>query len=611
MMQSRQWQPTTSPRHRGNVFLPMALLCVFALLSAETVHAAKFTASLDRDTITLGESVSLALTFDGASPNDVPAPPAIANLQITYVGPSSQFSFVNGQTSSTVTHNFQVTPRQAGDFTIPALTATVNGQKLSTLPLQLKVLKPNAPPPEAVKSGTQIAFMKLVLPKKEVYLGEPLTAELQIYFRDMVQNFGNFQITAMPAEGFTVGKNVSGQNRRVQIGNGIYTRVPIYFALSPIKTGPLTIGPITATVVVELPSNNRQRDPFEQYGFRGFFGRSEQRQVTLATEAETLQSLPLPKENVSPNFNGAIGSYTMTVTAGPTNVATGDPVTVRVQISGHGALEALTLPEQTAWKNFKTYPPTANVETSDQLGLQGTKTFEQVVTPESADIKDLPAFSFTFFDPDAKTYRTLTQPPVALTVRPGGAAPAPVVAAVKNSSVNEPPPQQDIVNIKTRPGTLAQVGPPLALRPWFVGVQATPVLAFLAAFVWRKRAETLANNPRLRRQRKVSQVIRGGLKELRKHAAEKNSDAFFATLVRLLQEQIGERLDCPASAITEAVVDEKLRPLGLPDTTLVALHDLFQSANLARYAPVQSEQELAALVPRLETTLRELQRMKS
>jgi hypothetical protein len=142
-------------------------------------------------------------------------------------------------------------------------------------------------------------------------------------------------------------------------------------------------------------------------------------------------------------------------------------------------------------------------------------------------------------------------------------------------------------------------------------VQATPVLAFFAAFVCRKRAESLANNPRLRRQRQVAQGIRSGLEELRGHAADKNSDAFFATLVHLLREQIGERLDCPASSITEAVVDEKLRLRGLPDGTLAALHELFQAANLARYAPVRSEQELAAIVPKLETALHELQQIKA
>jgi len=134
---------------------------------------------------------------------------------------------------------------------------------------------------------------------------------------------------------------------------------------------------------------------------------------------------------------------------------------------------------------------------------------------------------------------------------------------------------------------------------------------WLAAFAWRKRTEMLANNPRLRRQRQVAQVIRAGLEELRQQAAGNKSDEFFATLVRLLQEQLGERLDLPASAITEAVIEERLKPRGMPEATLAVLHELFQSCNVARYAPVRSSQELSALVPKLETTLRELQSLKT
>ena len=131
-----------------------------------------------------------------------------------------------------------------------------------------------------------------------------------------------------------------------------------------------------------------------------------------------------------------------------------------------------------------------------------------------------------------------------------------------------------------------------------------PLLAWLSAVVWRKRTESLANNPRLRRQRQVAQIVREGLVQLRRLAEEKRSEEFFATLVRLLQEQLGERLDLPASAITEAVIEEHLRPRGVPDAVLTPLHELFQTCNLARYAPVKSSQELAAIVPEVEAALR-------
>jgi hypothetical protein len=341
------------------------------------------------------------------------------------------------------------------------------------------------------------------------------------------------------------------------------------------------------------------------------FNRNEQKQLSVAADEQPIQVLPLPKDNVPASFNGAVGSYALTMTAGPTNVAAGDPITVKVQVSGRGSIDSLTLPEQPAWHDFKTYPPTTKVDLTDKLGLQGTKTFEQVVVPQNADIKALPPVSFSFFDPDQKAYRTVSQPGVALTVSPGGSTPAPLVAASNHGARDNPPPSQDILPNKQRLGTVAQMAPPLALQPWFLGLQTLPVLAFLSAVGWRKRAEALANNPRLRRQRQVSKLIEKGLGELRQHARAKESDAFFAVLFRLLQEQLGERLDLPASAITEAVIEERLRPRSVSETTLTPLHELFQTCNLARYAPIKSTQELEAIIPKLEAVLAKVKEVRA
>jgi hypothetical protein len=144
-----------------------------------------------------------------------------------------------------------------------------------------------------------------------------------------------------------------------------------------------------------------------------------------------------------------------------------------------------------------------------------------------------------------------------------------------------------------------------------LAAQSVPVMAFLAAFAWRRRTDSLANNPRLRRQRRVAQMVHDGLGELRQLAKQNNSDEFFATLFHLLQEQLGERIECPASSITEAVIEEKLRPREVAEPTLAALHELFQMCNLARYAPVKSSQELAALVPKVEKVLGDLRDIRT
>jgi hypothetical protein len=546
--------------------------------------------------------VALSLTFEGGAPKALPELPAIPGLQIAPgISHSSRQSFdFNGTFTAEVTYAITLVAQKVGDFTIPSFTAEVGNERLSTQPLKLRVIQPSAPSPDAANSESQVAFFKLVLPKKEVYLGEVITGELQFHYRQGLQ-LVEPRLTATPAEGFMIGKIAAGRERPVRIGNTVFNMLPAAVALTAVKTGPLTIGPVTASIGLSVPPRN----------MREMITGGERQQVSIATQIETVQSLPLPAENVPPGFNGAVGNYSMTISAGPTNIATGDPITVKVQIAGRGALEALTLPEQTAWHDFKTYPPTTNVKPADQLGLQGTKSFEQIIVPQSTDIKELPPFSFSFFDPDAKAYRTLTQPAVKLAVRSGGTTVAPVIAASKSSTPDNPPPAQDIVPVKQRLGALAQAGPPLVQRPWFIAVQGVPVLAWFCALAWRRRSDALANNPRLRRRRLVAQIIREGLGDLQRLAAEKKSDEFFATLVRLLQEHLGERLNCPASSITEAVIDEKLRPRGVPEATLTALHELFQTCNLARYAPIKSSQELAALIPKFEAVLSDLQKMRA
>jgi hypothetical protein len=296
----------------------------------------------------------------------------------------------------------------------------------------------------------------------------------------------------------------------------------------------------------------------------------------------------------------------MNFSAGPTNVAAGDPITIKVQLTGHGQLDALKLPEPASWREFKVYPPTAKVEPRDQLGIEGMKAFEQVVVPQNSDIKQLPPFTFSFFDPEKKAYQTLSQPAVALLVRPGGAAAAPTIVA---ASRNEAAPSQDIVHIKQRLGTVAQIAPPLVERPWFIMLQLVPVLAWVSALIWRRRADTLTNNPRMRRKRAVAQTVRQGLDQLRQFAAAKKSDEFFATLFRLLQEQLGERLDLPASAITEAVIEDHLRPRRAGQEVMNGVQELFRLCDFARFAPVKSSQELEAIIPRFEQVLGQLQEL--
>lgn len=572
-------------------------------LAPPAAGAASLTAKLETDTLRLGESTTLQLAFEGGDPGGSPQLPAIPGVRTTYAGysASAQMSWGNGPNSSTVIHSYTLTPTQAGEITIPGLRVTIGGQAVSSQPLKLTVLKPDAPAPDA--QSQQVAFLRLLVPKKQVYVGEAFQAELQLYLRDVVQDASDFQITTTPADGLILGKNAQGQPRQTRVGNVVFTMVPFQLALTTVKTGMVSLGPITATVAVRLPVSGGNRDPL---GFFGMFNQARRQQMALASEEVKVECLPLPSQDRPADFSGAVGSFTLNFTAGPTNVAVGDPITVRVQVSGRGPIELLPVPSQAAWREFKTYPPTTKVEFTDPLGQQGTKHFEQVVVPQNAEIKVLPGFAFSYFDPTTRSYRTLQQPAVALTVSPAGSTPPPSVAVLPGTQTQEPPVRQDIVPIKQRLGPLRLVGPPLAKEPWFLALQAVPVIAWLGVLGWHRRREALANNPRRRRQRQVAQIVRDGVRELSSLANQKQEEAFFAALVRLLQEQLGERLDLPASAITEAVIEERLRPRPVPEATLTALHELFQRCNQARYAPVKDPQELSDLSSEATRVLKEL-----
>ena len=77
------------------------------------------------------------------------------------------------------------------------------------------------------------------------------------------------------------------------------------------------------------------------------------------------------------------------------------------------------------------------------------------------------------------------------------------------------------------------------------------------------------------------------------------------------KKQLGERLDCPASAITESVIDEHAVLRLAPTPTRAALHELFQHCNQARYAPVRGTGELNFVAVKFEKAVGELLEVKA
>jgi len=582
--------PLLFSRLRTGLLWPVGLLLFW--LAQWAVDGASVTASVDRNMVPVGESITLSLTFEGANPNTPPPLPAIPNFRAGgSTGYRSEMIFDGTRNSMKYTFQYGLLATQAGDATIPAIQVPLAGQVVTSQPIRVRVVTASDAAAVQAAAVSNLAFVQLIVLNTNVYVGEPFPVEVRLHW----QSAKDIRMPQVRAEGFALSQMPEPAQSRTRVGNALYNLAVFRLSARAARTGKLNLGPAEENLFVFTRAN--------------FFGTPiDGGPVTIVSEVVPMTVSPLPVENVPDGFGGAIGSYRLSVDAGPTSLMVGDPVTVRVKISGSGALDALTYPSQKDWRDFNVYPPTSKLE-ADPLGLNGTKSFEQVVIPQNHEIKNLPPFKFSFFDPQARQYRTLSSTNIPLTIRPGTGSSVPL-PVLTNAVANNQPQEDDIIHIRPHL-ELAGAAAPWVLHPWFLGIQAVPVVLWLGLHLRRRRNEALANNPRLRRRREVAVRIRDGLKELHRHSAAGQSNEFFALLFRLLQEQLGERLDLPSSAITESVVDEKLHARGLPDETLKAIRELFQACNLARYAPVRDTQELAAWIPKLESVVQQLQSVQA
>lgn len=572
-----------------------------AALLAGSALAAGFRARIEPATIRLGESATLELIFEDVQPDGIPALPDIPKLRFAAVGRETRLNYVNGRQSSTLLFRYLVMASEPGAYTLPALSVTAGGRRYESLPLRLTVLAAGTTGRggQDASNAPERAFLEIAVPRTNVFLGEVLPVEVQLF----AINPRQFELGPLPAEGFTGGKEERIEPVRLPVNGVLYTRTGKRTSVVPTRTGPLQLGPASGRVEVLVPLARRQGGLFDEFFNDPFFNRTAEPVVlALSAPAVAIQVLPLPATNVPPSFTGAVGEFKLEATAAPTNVAVGEPIRLRVQIQGRGALAGLTLPPLDGWTDFRVYPAQSRVDYTDALGLEGAKILEYDLIPQNAEVRAVPALAFSFFDPVNQTYVTREHPPIPLLVRPVGSR-APALAATDAA-----PPARDIVHLKARLEPLLAGGPSWIARPAYLFTLLVPVLVWLAVWTWRKRTEHLAAHPRLLRRRTVTRRVRAGLQELERLAATDEVPAFFALAYDLLQEQLGERLDLPAAAITEAVLDEHLRPRGAPEPLLAELHALFQACNQARYAPAGSAQDRRDFTARLRRALESLRR---
>jgi hypothetical protein len=547
----------------------------FILATARAFADVSVNATVDRSRISFGESVTLTIAVQGAQSGAQPSVPRIDGL--TFAGPSTQssVSIMNGAMSQSLSYVYQVTPGRTGEFAIPAIEVNVGKKSYLTVPIKLVVEK------GATQSDLrELLFARARVASQQIYLGQTAPLEVLVFSRADLPLKG---LASFNCEANSLGfKFLNSLKSGSQVINGESFNIQaITGAISPVRAGTLNFGPCVLKAQLAVQRQGRRGWPFDDSMFDEMMGRVQVREVPVTIDAVPIEVLPLPEESKPADFAGAVGQWNLDVTAKPTNVAVGDPITLTIKISGNGNIDTVPAPKIGALDEFKTYDPTAKT-TKDELNTTGERVIQQVLIAKSADVKQLPEIRLTYFDPAAKAYRTAVQSPIPLVVKAGGPGASAIVSGGNRLRPDEKL-GQDIVYLKGDLGPVAKEISPATL--WVLNI--VPVLGLACAIGWKRRTDRLRGDVAYARRSRAARTARRLL----------TSANSFDDVQHALQNYLGDRLNIPTSGITASVVDEHRLP------TEVA--GVFQTCDAARFAGATAD--LAALKQTVERLIDELE----
>ena len=240
--------------------MPRSFFCLFARTAVASfalaacipfAHAEQpsVTAVLSSSQTAVGQPVELQIRVKGDRNVTPPTVVSVDGLEIQSAGQMQSFEMRNLSVTSSVTFNYTVLPLRAGTFKIPPQTIRAGGASLRTEELTLEVgASSNRPQTSTDRSAVNprdIGSAEIIVPKKNVYVGELVPVEIRLRIDSRVR-FDPNPVAAGPriaGQGFTIQKLQRPIERQETI-NGRRFFVYIYkTAVAAAKAGSLTIGP--------------------------------------------------------------------------------------------------------------------------------------------------------------------------------------------------------------------------------------------------------------------------------------------------------------------------------------------------------------------------------
>jgi hypothetical protein len=405
-------------------------------------------ASVDRASVRTNESFTFVLRAEGPVRGEPETQPLAAQFDILNAMSSRRIGIVNARATEVNEWQYQLMPKSAGDFTIPALRV---GDRLSNA-VNVRVLEPDT-------SATAAAdvFMELTAEPDVVYAQSQVLFTLRLY---VAVTTGRATLTAPETTGVEAIVEKLGEDSAYVTSRGgrSFNVRERRYAIFPQQPGSLTVGPVTfeAMVIPDRGFSRVQR-------FRSDVLTLDVRPaVAPPASLEGAAWLPAQKVTLSEQWSDP-----------KTDVAVGIPRTRTIIVEGVGLLETqlpdIPLESQQGIRQYADQPELQREVTAD--GLKSRRTVSYAVIAQTPGDVTLAGVRLPWWNVTTQRWEVAELPPRALHV-------APTADAV------EPQPL-----VTEQPAVAA--GPAAAPQrssywPWVAGALAAAWLATLGLW-WRAR----------------------------------------------------------------------------------------------------------------------------
>ena len=581
---------------RKIIFLLFTILAAWQVKAADKV---RFVAEA-ADVVVSGDQVRLVFTVNSQDIKDFRAP-SIKGFDVL-MGPSrsqqSSIQIINGKrtSNSSTAFTYILLAGSPGTYTIPAASVEVNGEKVFSNAISIKVLPQDqnsgnsgnngggsASSSRSQAAGSRISandlFITATASKTTVHEQEAILLTYKVY---TVVNLRQLYGKMPDLKGFHTQEVELPQQKTFTLehykGRNYNTTVWSQYVLFPQQTGKLEIPSITFDGVVAQQTVSD--DPFDAF-FNG--GGYVEVKKKITTPRVVINVQPLPAKPAG--FSGAVGEFKLASSINATDVKTNDAVTIKLTLSGTGNMKLIGTPEVKFPQDFEIYDPKVTDDYKlTNSGLTGTKTFEYLAIPRHAGNFTIPAVEFTYFDLKSNSYKTLKTEAYNLKVAKGQGNADQVISDFTNKESVKML-GKDIRFIKLGDSSLRPKGDFFFGTVGYYLCYLIPLLLFVVfAVIYRQKALENANVAKVK-TKKANKVATRRMKLAGKLLAENKKNEFYDEVLKALWGYISDKLSIPASQLSKDNIEAELTNYGVQEALIAEFIGVLNECEYARYAP--------------------------